>query len=414
MLTTNRCQQSRGYDPVMTTLLSSYSPLEDMHLYLYRNREGEFCQGIHVSQVTAQAIKKGGVEEMLRTRFFTFSVYVIMLLIIANLLWLLRPVISQLFYLLAEVILPFLVGLIIAYLLHPIVRALERRRVPRLIAVLLIYMSFVLIISIGLLNAIPIFTRQLVELSDDIPRLTKWYYSWLSEWESHKYFLPDSISLGVDRVIIQSQDRLSHTISQLVNNARNTMGKLLGYAVVPFIAFYLLKDMKVINQVGMSIIPPAYRKQTLSVLRDVNESLGNYIHGQMIIALIVGLCAYIGYWWIDMPYPFVLASFVCLTNIIPYMGPIIGAAPAIVVALTISTKMVVLVLVVNLIIQTIEGNILSPNIVGRSLHLHPLLILFALLAGEAIGGIVGLIVAVPVLAVCKVVINRIALIMHES
>jgi predicted PurR-regulated permease PerM len=349
-----------------------------------------------------------------RSRSANLAVWVIVLLVIANLLWLLRPVIKAFFHLLSEVMLPFVVGLVIAYLLHPIVQALEKRRVPRLMAVLLIYASFVLIITIGLVNAIPIFTRQLVELADDIPRLTAWYHKWMSEWEAHKYFLPDSISLGVDRVIIQSQERLAHGISQIVNNARNTVGKLLAYAVVPFIAFYLLKDMKELHNAGMSVIPPAYRKQVLGLLRDVNESLGNYIHGQLTVALIVGACAYLGYWFIEMPYPFVLASFVCLTNVIPYIGPIIGAAPALVIALTISTKMVLLVLAINAVIQVIEGNILSPNIVGRSLHMHPLLIIFALLAGEAIGGIIGLIFAVPVVVVCKVVISRIALILHES
>lgn len=354
------------------------------------------------------------MEELRRTRFFAFLVYSIMLLVIINLLWWLRPLIGHLFKLLQEVLVPFLIGLVIAYVLHPIVHALERRRVPRLIAVLLIYLSFVLIVTVGLINAIPIFSRQLVELSDDLPRLTRWYHTWMSEWEAHKYFLPDSVSSGVDRVIIQSQDHLSHRIAQLVNNARNTLGKMLAYAVVPFIAFYLLKDMKEINKAGLAIIPPAYRKKTLAVMRDVNDSLGKYIHGQMTVALIVGVLAYIGYWLIGMPYPFVLASFVCLTNIIPYLGPIIGATPAIIVALTISTKMVLLVLAVNIVIQTMEGNILSPNIVGRSLHLHPLLIIFALLTGEALGGIVGLIVAVPVLAVCKVVISRIALLLHES
>jgi predicted PurR-regulated permease PerM len=110
----------------------------------------------------------------------------------------------------------------------------------------------------------------------------------------------------------------------------------------------------------------------------------------------------------------VLAAFVCLTNVIPYIGPLIGAAPAVIVALTISTKMLLLVITVNLIIQIVEGNILSPNIVGKSLNLHPILIIIALLAGEAIGGIIGLILAVPILAVCKVVINRVALMLHES
>ncbi|MDF2679905.1 MAG: family transporter [Brevibacillus sp.] len=354
------------------------------------------------------------MDELRRSRLFAAAIWLTILLIIGNLLWLLRPVLTQLFHLLEEVLVPVVVGLIIAYLLHPIVQVLERRRVPRLMAVLLIYGSFVLIIVIAIVNAIPIFTKQLVELSDDLPRLSEWYYKWMSEWEAHKYFLPDSISHGVDRVIIQSHERMSHTVTQLVNNARNSVGKVLAYAVVPFIAFYLLKDMKELHEAGMSIIPRGYRKQVLSVLRDINESLGNYIHGQMMVALIVGLFAYLGYWLVGMPYPFVLATFVCLTNIIPYIGPLIGAAPAVVVALTISTKMLLFVLVVNIVIQVVEGNILSPNIVGRSLHLHPLLIIMALLAGEAIGGIIGLIVAVPVLAVCKVIISRVALMMHES
>lgn len=354
------------------------------------------------------------MDELRRSRLFAAAIWLIALLIIANLLWLLRPVLSQLFHLLEEVLVPVLVGLIIAYLLHPIVQLLERRRVPRLMAVLLIYGSFVLIIAIAIVNAIPIFTKQLVELSDDLPRLSEWYYKWMSEWEAHKYFLPDSISHGVDRVIIQSHENMSRSVTQLVNNARNSIGKVLAYAVVPFIAFYLLKDMKQLHEAGMSVVPRAYRKQVLSVLRDINESLGNYIHGQMTVAIIVGVFAYLGYWLVGMPYPFVLAAFVCLTNIIPYIGPLIGAAPAVVVALTISTKMLLLVLLTNIVIQVVEGNILSPNIVGRSLHLHPLLIIMALLAGEAIGGVIGLIVAVPVLAVCKVIISRVALMLHES
>ncbi|WJQ83511.1 AI-2E family transporter [Brevibacillus brevis] len=354
------------------------------------------------------------MDELRRSRLFAAVVWVITLLVIGNLLWLLRPVLSQLLSLIKEVFVPVILGLVIAYLLHPIVQLLEKRRVPRLMAVLLIYGSFVLVITIAIINAIPVFTKQLVELSDDIPRLMDWYYTWMSEWEARKYFLPESISKGVDRVIIQSNEGMSHSVSKLVDNAKHSMGKLFAFAIVPFIAFYFLKDMKQLHETGMSIVPKAYRKQVLMVLRDINESLGKYIHGQMMVALIVGVFAYLGYWWIGMPYPFVLAAFVCLTNIIPYIGPLIGAAPAVVIAITISTKTLLLVVVVNLIIQIVEGNILSPNIVGRSLHLHPLLIILALLVGETVGGIIGLIVAVPILAVCKVIVSRIAVMMHES
>lgn len=346
--------------------------------------------------------------------FFSAAINVILVLVILGLLWWIRPIVHHVWLVVKEVTVPFLGGLVIAYLLHPVVMLLERRKVPRLVAVLLIYALFVLLFSISVINAIPVFTKQLIELSDDLPRLTGWYHSWMSEWEANKYFLPDSVQNGVDRVIIQSKERMSQSISQLATNAKSTIGKLLGYAVIPFVAFYLLKDMKDIQRSMLLIIPQKYRKQTLHIIRDIDESLGKYIHGQMVVALIVGGMAYLGYWWIHMPYPFVLASFVCITNVIPYIGPLFGATPALIVALTISTKTVLFVVLINLVVQVVEGNILSPNIVGKSLHLHPLSIIFALLVGETLGGIIGMIVAVPILAICKVIITRIALILHES
>jgi len=352
--------------------------------------------------------------EFLRTRFFSFSIRIILLLIIVNLLWLIRPVVYEFVAILKEIMVPFIVGLLIAYLLHPIVASLEKRKVPRLVAVLLIYAIFILVVVIGLINAIPVFTSQFAELADDLPRLTEWYKTWMSEWEYHKYFLPDSIQLGVDRVIVQSQERISVGIAQLVNQAKSMIGKLIAFAVVPFIAFYLLKDMKDVHTACVAVIPHKYRKNTLIILREANDSLGKYIHGQMVVALLVGAFTYLGYWLIGMPYPFILAALICVTNVIPYIGPLIGAIPSVVIALTISTKMLLFVLIVNLVIQMVEGNILSPNIVGRSLHLHPLSIIFALLAGEAIAGIIGMIIAIPALAVFKVVINRITLIMRES
>jgi len=347
-------------------------------------------------------------------RFLAFAINLIALLIIAVLLWWLRPVLSQIAVWAGEILLPFLAGLLIAYLLHPIVSLLEKRNVPRTVAVLLIYMSFILVLAVMLINLIPAFTRQLVELSDDLPRLFNWYHDWMSEWEYHKYFLPDTIQSGVDRVIIQSKERVAQSISNLAENARETISKLLGYAVIPFIAFYLLKDMQLLQRAALQLIPRAYRRKTMVMLRDVNDVLAKYLHGQMVVALLVGALAYLGYWLIGMPYPFVLAVAVSLTNVVPYIGPLIGATPAVLVALTLSTRTVILVLTINLLIQLIEGNILSPNIVGRSLKLHPLSVILALLAGEALGGIVGLIIAVPTLAVLKVLIGRIALIIRES
>jgi predicted PurR-regulated permease PerM len=141
-------------------------------------------------------------------------------------------------------------------------------------------------------------------------------------------------------------------------------------------------------------------------MKDIDQALGNYIRGQFLVCLIVGILAYIGYWIIGMPYPLLLASVVAVFNIIPYLGPFFGAAPAILMAFMVSWKMVLFVVIVNTICQILEGNVISPQVVGRTLHMHPLLIIFALLVGGEIAGVIGLILAVPLFAVMKVILQH--------
>lgn len=106
----------------------------------------------------------------------------------------------------------------------------------------------------------------------------------------------------------------------------------------------------------------------------------------------------------DLKYPLVLGIIIGITNVIPYFGPIIGAIPAVIIASTMSVKMLIIVVIIIVVLQFLEGNILSPFIVGKSLHMHPLFIMFALLLGGEVGGIVGMVVAVPVLSILKVAI----------
>lgn len=146
----------------------------------------------------------------------------------------------------------------------------------------------------------------------------------------------------------------------------------------------------------------------MAFLHDVDRSLGSYIRGQLTVCTIIGLLATVSLWLAGIRYPLVLGVIIGITNIIPYFGPVIGAFPAIIIAATISVKMVFLVIIIIFGLQFIEGNILSPLIVGKSLHIHPVLIILALLIGGEIAGVVGLILAVPVFAVLKVTITHIS------
>ncbi|HJV32285.1 MAG TPA: AI-2E family transporter, partial [Bacillales bacterium] len=146
------------------------------------------------------------------------------------------------------------------------------------------------------------------------------------------------------------------------------------------------------------------RAPGIKFLKDVDESLGSYIRGQFLVCTIIGGIAALLFWIFDLKYPLILGLIIGATNVIPYFGPIIGAVPAIIIAITMSGKLVIITIVIIFLLQFLEGNILSPYIVGKSLHMHPLMIMLALTAGGEMGGIMGLILAVPILAVLKVAV----------
>jgi predicted PurR-regulated permease PerM len=165
----------------------------------------------------------------------------------------------------------------------------------------------------------------------------------------------------------------------------------------------MLKDIDRIESFFLKMLPKNRRSEIARLFRSIDLVLGNYLRGQVIVCFIIGILAFIGYKIIGLPYAFLFAFFVALFNVIPYVGPFFGAIPAILVACTISFKLVIGTVIVNMVVQLLEGNVISPQIVGRSLHLHPLAIIFALLVGEEIAGVWGLLLAVPTLAVGKVV-----------
>jgi predicted PurR-regulated permease PerM len=182
----------------------------------------------------------------------------------------------------------------------------------------------------------------------------------------------------------------------------NIINSAVTISIIPFIAFYMLKDIESIKKAAWYLTPKKWRTNGILLLREIDKSLGSYIRGQFLVCLLIGAISTLLFWLVKMKYPLLLGSIIGLTNVIPYFGPIIGLIPALIIAATISIKMVVYSLVIVAILQFLEGNVLSPLIVGKSLHMHPLLIMFALLAGGEIGGVIGLILAVPILAVLKV------------
>lgn len=157
------------------------------------------------------------------------------------------------------------------------------------------------------------------------------------------------------------EDRLTQGITKLMDNIGTTINVLFNVFIVPFLIFYMLKDFEVFERTIVAYLPRSRRKAIVSVMKEIDTALGNYIRGQFIVCVIVGIFAYIGYIIIDMPYALLLASIVAVFNIVPYLGPFLGAAPAVVMASTVSFKMVLFVVIVNTLCQVLESNVVSPR-----------------------------------------------------
>jgi predicted PurR-regulated permease PerM len=300
------------------------------------------------------------------------------------------------------VLFPFIIAALITYLLHPLVEKIHQTGIHRGLAVFIIYFLFFGGIGFALYKGIPVFTNQIKDLTENLPLFADQYRSWLESIQKQTSEWPMGIHEQIEEGIVRFEERLNNLLSTVLSSMVNILNSLFVIAIIPFISFYMLKDIKGIKKAAWYLTPRKWRQQAILFLRDVNESLGSYIRGQLLVCVIIGTVSAGLFWIINMKYPLLLGFIIGITNVIPYFGPVIGAIPAVIIAATVSVKMVIFVVVIIFGLQFLEGNILSPLIVGKSLHMHPLMIMLAILAGGEIGGIIGLIVAVPILAIIKV------------
>ncbi|MEQ7052277.1 AI-2E family transporter [Paenibacillaceae sp. P-4] len=344
------------------------------------------------------------MERFWKNRLFVMAIYCLLGLIILYFLFMMKPLIGHVYGFLKAVLAPFFVAMIIAYVLNPIVILLNERKVPRTMAVLLIYAVFIAVVTVILVNIIPMLVKQLAELNNQMPHLNAKAEQMM---DGVSKTMPSSVRSGLNDSIYALEERIGKAISDFMENIGAAINLLFIALIVPFLIFYILKDFDVFERAVIAYVPRSHRKHTVMLFREIDAALGSYVRGQFLVCLIIGVLAYIGYWIIGMPYALLLALCVAVFNIIPYLGPYFGAAPALIFAATVSLKMVIFVISVNTICQIVEGNIISPQIVGKTLHMHPLTIIFALLVGGEIAGVVGLILAVPFFAVVKVICQHI-------
>lgn len=350
-----------------------------------------------------------------KVQFWTLEVLMVVLIIFicTKISFLFQPIgifISTLF-------LPILIALFLYFMFNPILVFLESRKVPRMLAILLLYVLIIALTAIGIGIVVPLISQQLMDLAKNMPIYIQDGREYIEELEKKGFFewiaTQDYVSLEtIEKNAIGYLKELPNTLTSSATAIVSFITSLaLVVFTVPFILFYMFKDGHKFPGQAVKFLPVSYREEGLRILKETHETLSAYIQGQALVCLFIGIFTFIGYVIIDLPYAFVFGIIAAITNIIPNLGPFIGAAPAFVVALFISPMQAVWVVVVVTIVQQFESNILSPRIMSEKLNIHPLTIIVLILGVGNFAGIIGMILAVPTYAVTKtIVINIVRLV----
>lgn len=304
---------------------------------------------------------------------------------------------------------PFFLAFLLAYLLNPLVEVLERHSISRKRSILIVFSLIIAVVMTIVFLALPTLYNELSKLAVILPNAIQLFTEWIDGLrEQFKATgLPSRVALVLDQHLGQGEVIIAERLNLFLANLPKVLSTVTLYILSPVIAIYFLADWKGLGLHFNRMIPQRGRMEWRRLWQDINHVVRQFVRGDLVVAVIVGILIGIGVKLIGMEYALLIGVICGIFDVIPYFGPIIGAVPAILLALTKSPAMAVKVALIILIVQQLEGNVISPKLMGDSVGLHPLWVVFALLAGGELAGFWGMFLAVPVAAVIRVVLNHI-------
>ncbi|WP_056996710.1 AI-2E family transporter [Secundilactobacillus collinoides] len=308
---------------------------------------------------------------------------------------------------------PIMIAGVGYYLLNPLVDRLENQfHVNRLITIAVVFILILGLIIWGVVTLIPIVQAQVVSLLANWPRYWSHLEDFLTQWVPGLPFeaLHKQLTNFNDEIANVLKGRGSTLVSTSLTSIAGVVSRvstaLIAVITAPFILFYLLKDGHQLPKYLTHFVPFRKRASVLRVLTNMNRQVSNYIRGQLTVAFFVGAMFAFGYWVIGLKFALLLGIVSGILNLIPYLGSFLAMVPAITVGAFVSPLMLVKVLIVFVIEQTLEGRVISPLVLGNTLAIHPVTIIFILLAAGKLFGIAGVILGIPGYAVIKVIVNE--------
>jgi predicted PurR-regulated permease PerM len=299
-----------------------------------------------------------------------------------------------LFELIGVVIAGFIAYIIMAAI-SPVVDVLAKRKIPKALGAAMVYLLIVVVLVLLIFPLVPFFSNQTMQLVKGLPL----------------YIHNATELLGINASAKELQDFLSSQLGAIGTNALQVTGKVFGgiFTVLTIIvlSFYLLLDHTRVQKSIASLFSPSVRGHARDTIEKVEDKLGAWLRGQILLSFVVGFVTWVGLTLIGVEYALPLALLAGLLEIVPTIGPIIAAIPAMIVALSISPTVAVLVAILYAIIQVLENNFLVPRIMQRAVGLHPIIVILGIIIGGKLLGVLGALLAVPFISLIVVITREI-------
>ncbi|HEL2406877.1 TPA: AI-2E family transporter [Streptococcus suis] len=309
------------------------------------------------------------------------------------------------------VLLPMILTGLLYYLLNPMVDWMEKHKISRTVGISILFVLISLLIIWGLAVAIPSIQEQVTSFAQNLPaniQEIEGQVTSLLQDQRFEQFRPTALELlnKVNDQAVAYAQKFSTSAVNWASNLISTASQIIvAVLIMPFILFYLLRDGQYLNKHITQYLPTKWREPIGTVLSDVNGQLSNYVRGQVTVAIIVALMFSVMFSIIGLSYPITLGVMAGFLNLIPYLGSFLAMIPAVILGLIAGPIMLIKVLVVFMIEQTIEGRFVTPLIIGSSLSIHPITILFVLLTAGQMYGVLGVLLGIPIYASIKVLVK---------
>ena len=353
-----------------------------------------------------QKINEGVVllNKMLKILFFVLIVVAVMIITYVAKEWKILSFVGTLI----KVLSPLFIGMVVAWLFNPLVKFLTKHKFNRFCASILVYVVFITLLVVILANSVPLLTDQLNDFINIMPTITKNIGNSLDNFvgflepllnentEQIKEELFTSIIQIGKNITVEFPDKIIGIVTAIVSG-------LGTFGIGLFIGLYMLLDFDNVSKVFINMLPKKAREDARNLMDVSNKTLVSYIQGMLCTMTLVFIGNSIGFSIAGVEAPILFALFCGVTNVIPYVGPYIGGAPAAIVGFTQSIPTGIIVLISVVVVQLLDNVIFTPLVQSKGLKLHPVTIIIALLVFGQFFGILGMVLAVPCIAVIKTI-----------